>query len=184
MGHVLTNEGIKIDPEKAKVISDMMRQADIEGIQRLNGFVNYLLKFLPRLAGSMEPIRRLTRKDEPWSWTEEQEKAFKEVQKMVTEAPILSYYNPSSPLAIHRDASQKGLGAALLQNQKPVVYASRSLTDTETRYAQIENELLAIIYALEKFNQFTFGRHVTVMTNLLKQSSRSHSHVHLDACME
>lgn len=86
MGHVLTNEGIKIDPAKAKVISDMMRQADIEGIQRLNGFVNYLLKFLPRLAGSMEPIRRLTRKDEPWSWTDKQEKAFKEVQKMVTEA--------------------------------------------------------------------------------------------------
>lgn len=56
MGHVLTNEGIKIDPAKAKVISDMMRQADIEGIQRLNDFVNYLLKFLPRLAGSMEPI--------------------------------------------------------------------------------------------------------------------------------
>ena len=64
MGGVLINEGIKIDPEKAKAIMDMPRPVDIEGVQRLNGFVNYLLKFLPRLADSMELIRRLTRKDE------------------------------------------------------------------------------------------------------------------------
>ena len=69
------------------------------------------------------------------------------------------------PLAIQCDTSQKGLGAALLQNQKPVAYASRALTDTETRYAQIEKEMLAIVYALEKFNQFTFGRHVTVYSD-------------------
>ena len=83
---------------------------------------------------------------------------------MVKEAPILSYYDPPSPLAIQCDASQKGLGAALLQNQKLVAYASCALTDTQTRYAQIE-EILAIVYALEKFNQFTFGRHVTVYSD-------------------
>lgn len=84
---------------------------------------------------------------------------------MVTEAPILNYYNPSSPLAIQCDASQKGVGAALLQNGKPVAYASRALSDAETRYTQIEKEMLAIVYALEKFNQFTFGRHVTVYSD-------------------
>lgn len=71
MGYVLINEGIKIDFEKVKVISDMMRQVDIEGIQRFSGFVNYLLKFLLRLVGSMESIRRFIRKDESWSWIEE-----------------------------------------------------------------------------------------------------------------
>ena len=84
---------------------------------------------------------------------------------MVTEAPILSYYDPSSPLAIQCDASQKGLGEALLQNQKPVAYASCAFTDTKTHYAQIEKEMLAIVYALEKFNQFTFGRHITVYSD-------------------
>ena len=74
---------------------------------------------------------------------------------MVTEAPILSHYDPSSPLAIQCDAIQEGLGAALLQNRKPMAYASCALTDTKTCYAQIEKEMLAIIYALEKFNQFT-----------------------------
>ena len=165
MGHVLSNEVIKIDPEKAKAIMDMPRPTDVEGVQRLNGFVNYLAKFLPKLADSMEPIRRLTRKDVKWNWTEEQEDALQEVKRLVTEAPVLSYYDPSSDLAIQCDASQKGLGAALLQNQKPVAYASRALTETETRYAQIEKEMLAIVYALEKFNQFTYGRHVTVYSD-------------------
>ena len=74
---------------------------------------------------------------------------------------MFSYYDPYSDLLIHCDASQKGLGAALLQDLKPVGYASRAFTETETCYAQIEKEMLAIVYALEKFNQFTFGRHVT-----------------------
>lgn len=71
MGYVLINEGIKIDFAKVKVISDMMRQVDIEGIQWFNGFVNYLLKFLLRLVGSMESIRRFIYKDESWSWIEQ-----------------------------------------------------------------------------------------------------------------
>ena len=58
---------------------------------------------------------------------------------------------------IQCDASEKGLGAALLQDGKPVAFASRALTDTETRYAQIEKELLAIVFSVEKFDQFTFG---------------------------
>lgn len=164
MGHVLSNEGIKIDPENAKATMDMPRPTDVEGVQRLNSFVNYLAKFLPRLADSMEPIRRLTHKDVEWNWTEEQEDALQEVKRLVTEA-VLSYYDLSSELAIQCDASQKGLGAALLQNQKPVAYASRALTETETRYAQIEKEMLAMVYALEKFNQFTYGRHVTVYSD-------------------
>lgn len=86
-------------------------------------------------------------------------------QNLVTEASVLSYYNPSSDLAIQCDASQKGLGAALLQDQKPVVYTSHALTETETRYAQIEKEMLAIVYALEKFNQFTYGRHVSIYSD-------------------
>ena len=162
MGHELTNKGINMDPEKAKAILEMPRLTNVEEVQRLSGFVNYLSKFLPKLADSMEPIRRLTRKDVQWRWTQVEEKALQEVKKLVTEAPVPSYYDPSSELTIQCDASQRGLGAALLQSQKPVAYASSALTQTETRYAQIEKEMLAIVYVLETFNQFTFGRKVTV----------------------
>ena len=154
-----------MDPEKAKAVKDMPRPDDVEGIQRLNGFVNYLAKFLPGLADTMEPIRRLTRKDVEWVWSEEQEKALNGIKKLVTEAPILSYYDPSRQLEIQCDASQKGLGAALLQDNKPVAYTSRALTETEKRYAQIEKEMLAIVFALEKFNQYTFGRHTKIQSD-------------------
>ena len=143
----------------------MTPPTDMEGVQRLNGFVNYLSKFLPQLADVMEPLRRLTRKDTEWTWGEEQDKAFNKVKRLVSRALVLSYYQPDRPLSIQCDASQKGLGAALLQDGRPIAYTSRSLSDTEQRYAQIEKEMLAIVFALEKFNQYTFGRHVRVSSD-------------------
>ena len=99
---------------------------------------------------------------------------------MVTQAPVLSYYDPCSEFTIQCDASQGGLGAALLQNGRPIEYASRALTETEKRYAQIEKEMLAIVFSLERFNQYTFGRHVKVESDhkplesiLLKPLSRA-----------
>ena len=84
------------------------------------------------------------------------------MKELVKDAPVLQLFNNNKPLMIQCDASEKGLGAALLQDGKPVAFASKALTDTETRYAQIEKELLAIVFSVEKFDQFTFGRTVHV----------------------
>ncbi|KAK3737844.1 hypothetical protein QZH41_004781 [Actinostola sp. cb2023] len=165
MGHVFTSNGLKIDPDKVKAIVNMPKPEDIQGVQRLNGFVNYLAKFLPKLSDVMLPIRELTRKDVEWQWSEKQEKAFAEVKRAVTEAPVLRYYDPKKDLEIQCDASQSGLGATLMQEGKPIAYASRALSECETRYAQIEKEMLAIVYSLEKFHQYTFGRLVKVQSD-------------------
>ena len=82
MGHLFTKQGLKIDPDKTKAVLEMPRPEDVGGVQRLNGFVNYLSKFLPRLADHMEPIRRLTRQDTECNWAEEQENAFREVKRL------------------------------------------------------------------------------------------------------
>ena len=148
MGHLFTDKGLKMDPDKARAVQEMTPPTDTEGVQRLNGFVNYLSKFLPQLADVMAPIRRLTRKDAELTWSEEHDKAFNDVKRLVSQAPVLSYYQPDRPLSIQCDASQKGLGAALLQDGRPIAYASRSLSETEQRYAQIEKEMLAIVFAL------------------------------------
>lgn len=79
---------------------------------------------------------------------------------MVTQAPVLSYYNPKNELTIQCDVSQNGLGAALSQNGRPIGYVSWALTETEKRFAQIEKAMLAIVFSLERFNQYTFGHHV------------------------
>ena len=122
MGHILTGDGVKIDPEKVNAILKMPAPTSVEEVQRLNDFVNYLAKFLPQLATIMELIRKLTRKDTPWEWSAEKQQAFETVKKFVTESPVLSYYNPEQELQVQCDASQHGLGAALLQQGKPIGY--------------------------------------------------------------
>ena len=84
---------------------------------------------------------------------------------MVAASPVLSYYNPALQLEIQCDASQKGLGAALMQQGKPIAYTSRAMTQTEQRYAQMEKKMLAIVFALERFHQYTFGRPVHVYSD-------------------
>ena len=162
MGHRLTSQGLKPDPNKVSAILNLEPPRNKEEVQRFSGAVNYLAKFLPKLSQIMEPIRRLTQCDVDWHWSEEHDRAFREVKCLVTQAPILAYYKPDKELIIQCDASGKGIGAALIQEGKPVAYASRALTDAETRYATIEKEMLAVVFSLEKWHQFTFGRHVII----------------------
>ena len=162
MGHRVTSEGLKPDDKKIEAIVKMTNPTDVKGVQRLQGTVGYLAKFLPGLSDAMEPIRRLTHPDVPWQWTDEQERAMTKIKDLTTKSPILAYYDPKAELVIECDASETGLGAALLQKGRPIAYASRSLTDTETRYAQLEKECLAIVFSLERFHQYTFGRRTIV----------------------
>ena len=122
-------------------------------------------KFLPRLAETLGPIQQLTRNDVEFCWRPEHDSAFQKVQQMLTTAPILRYYDPAKELIVQCDASEKGLGAALLQEGQPIPYASRALIETETCYAQIEKEMLAVVFALQKFNQYVYGRHVTIQSD-------------------
>lgn len=89
MGHVVTDHGLEPDPEKIEAVIDMPTPQNVEDVQRLNGFVTYLSRFMPKLADIMEPIRRLTCKGTEWQWSEEQEAAFQKVKNLATEAPIL-----------------------------------------------------------------------------------------------
>ena len=162
VGHVLTRDGLKPDPSKIDAIKGMRRPTDVKGVQRLVGLANYLTRFLKKLADICEPLRQLTRKDAEWHWSDVHESAFKKIKEAASQAPVLRYFDPAKETVLQCDASDTGLGATLLQNGQPVAYASRSLTDTERNYAQIEKELLAIVFGAEKFNQYTYGRKVIV----------------------
>ena len=94
-------------------------------------------------------------------WNSTHQEAFEKIKRMVCDAPVLAHYQPKLPLSVQVDASQHALGAALMQEGKPVAYASHTLSDAEQRYAQVEKECLAMVYGLERFDQFTFGRQVT-----------------------
>ena len=166
MGHLLTSSGLRPDPQKVKAVLDMPKPDGVQAVQRFLGFVNYLAKFLPRLSDLSEPLRRLTDKDAVWYWLPQHDEAIGSIKKLVTDHPVLRYYDVKEEVTIQCDASEVGLGAALLQKGQPVAYASRSLTATERRYAQIEKECLAIVFACERFDQYIHGREcVTVRTD-------------------
>ena len=110
-----------------------------------------------------QPLRDLTKTDSDFLWEESVHgAAFGKIKQMLSQAPILSYYEPALALTLQCDTSEGGLGACILQNDQPIAYASRALTDAEGRYAQIEKEMLAIIFGLERFNQYVYGRPVLV----------------------
>ena len=120
---------------------------DKKGVERLLGFLNYVAKFIPDLSSITQPIRELLKKECPFSWNHEQEIAFQLIKKRMTSALVLAFYDVKKPVTVSCDVSNFGLGAVLQEN-KPIAYASRALTDTEKRYAQIQKQLLAVVYAL------------------------------------
>ena len=166
IGHMATPEGLMAAPEKISAVMNMPQPTDVASVRRFLGMVQYLAKFLPQLSDMTQPLRVLTQKDIDFSWGTAQERAFKAVKLAVTKTPVLRYYSLDEEVTVQCDASKDGLGAALLQNGQPVAYASRSLTDCESRYAQIEKECLAIVFACERFDFYLFGRDkVTVDTD-------------------
>ena len=162
IGHILTSEGVQADPGKVQAILEMTKPTDVAGVRRILGTVNYLAKFLPHLSQISEPLRELTRNGQPFEWDKPYDDAFLEIKKLISTPPVLKYYEPNKELTLQCDASEHGLGAALIQEGKPVAFASRALTHTEKQYAKIEKELLAIVYGTERFHQYTYGRPVKV----------------------
>ena len=158
MGHVISKEGLKPDPAKVKAIEEMPQPTCKQEVLSLLGFINYLSRFLPRLADVAQPLRDLISKDAKFTWSKQHETAFKEVKKLMVNHPILKYYDCTAEVTLQCDAREKGLGAVLLQNGQPVAFASKTLSPTERRYAQIEKECLAIVFACQRFSQYISRR--------------------------
>ena len=103
-------------------------------------------------------LRNLLKKDSLFQWTETHEAEFQMLKKTISKDVNLQYFDPKKPVVLQVDASQVGLGAALLQDSKVIAYASKSLAPAETRYANIEHEMLAIVFGCLKFHHYLYGR--------------------------
>ena len=165
-GHVLTASGVKPDPEKVTAITNMPRPKDKTEIKRLLGMITYLGKFIPNLSEIAEPLRNLTKENVTYIWSDYHDKSFKNLKEIITNSPCLQYYDVEEEVSIETDASDYGLGAVITQKGHPIAYASRTLSQTERRYSQIEKECLALVFGCQRFDQYLFGRNqITAYTD-------------------
>ena len=163
VGHVLSADGVKPDPKKVEAIVAMPNPASREDLRRFLGVVTYLSKFIPNMSQKSAPLRQLLQKDVEWSWGKAEDDAFTSLKISISSAPVLKFFDPKEPVTLSVDASQKGVGAVLLQNDRPVAFASKALTPSQENYAQIEKEMLAIVFGCERFHDYLYGqREITV----------------------
>ena len=169
LGDKLTDQGVKPDPKKISAITNMERPKDKQEVQRFLGMVTYLAKWIPGFSEKTTPLRSLLHKNNEWQWGPEQETAWEHLKNLITTEPVLQYFDRRKPIRISSDASRNGLSAVLLQLHqeiwKPVAYASRAMIEAETRYTQLEKELLSITFACERFHQFIDGAEVVAETD-------------------
>ena len=169
LGHVVGSDGIRADPDKTTAILEIPPPENVSDLRRFLGMANQMGKFSPRLAEVSQPLRELLSTKQLWTWGPSQEQAFAQVKAELSQSTVLALYDPKADTTLSADASSYGLGAVLLQRAglswNPVAYASRSLTETERRYAQIEKEALALTWACEKFSAYLLGRHFAIETD-------------------
>ena len=162
MGHVISSQGLQIDPEKVQAIIGMPAPTDKDGIRRFLGMVQYVSKFIPRLSEIDAPLCALLKEDNDFKWEYEQEASFQQLKHLCSIPPVLAYYDVNKPIEIECDSSKDGLGAVLLQEGHVIAYASRSLTETEKRYAQIEKEMLSVVFSTTRFHRYIFGKQTVI----------------------
>ncbi|XP_055887318.1 uncharacterized protein K02A2.6-like [Biomphalaria glabrata] len=165
VGHIITDSGIKPDDSKIEAIQSMPYPTDRKELERFLGMINYLGKFLQNLSEITAPLRELLKQDNEWIWVEQHQKAVDYLKSLITTAPVLAFYDVSQPVKLSVDASREGLRAVLMQNERSVAYASSSLTDCEKRDAQIEKKMLAIVFRVERFHYYVYGRPIKVETD-------------------
>ena len=164
IGHHISAEGIKPDQAKVTAIHQMPSLRSVQDVRFL-GMCNYLSRFLPKLSQISEPLRRLLDKEEEFRWGEEEQHSFKMLKDLICREQLLTYYDVKKPVVIQCDASTEGLSATLLQEGKPVISVSWSLSKAEKNYVALELECLVIVFACRKFDQYIYGKDVVVETD-------------------
>ena len=123
IGHLLTPDGLKPDPNKVKAILEMPTPTEKQSLQRLLSMITYLAKFLPNLSDVTEPLRRLLDRDVEWHWDHKHENALTQVKQLITREPVLRYFDDKKEVTLQCDASESGLGATIMQEGQPVASA-------------------------------------------------------------
>ena len=165
LGHVVSAQGISPDPSKVQLVQDWPMPGNVADLRSFMGLASYFRKFLPDFASSTACLTRLFKKDVRWDWTPACQAAFDTVKALLTSAPVLKLPDHSQEFTIIADASGVGIGAVLLQGDRPIAFDGRKLTDTELKWSATEQEMLAVVHHVQKWRCYLEGRHFLVVTD-------------------
>lgn len=169
LGHVISEDGVKLDPKKIQAVRNFPVPKRPKNIKQFLGLVGYYRRFIQDFANIAKPLNNLLKKGVPFHWTDTQQKAFETLRDKICNKPILQYPDFSKPFLITTDASDYALGAVLSQGplgqDLPISFASRTLNPAECNYTTSEKELLAIVFAVQHFRPYVYGRKFTLVTD-------------------
>jgi hypothetical protein len=158
LGHIISEEGIIVDPEKVEAIREWSAPMNVVEVISYMGLAGYYRRFITGFSKIAHPITSLQRKEKKFQWTEECEKSFQRLKQLLTNAPILRIADPNVDFMVCKDACKEGLGGVLSQNGFVICYESRKLKEHEKNYATHDLELAAIVHALRKWRNYLMGR--------------------------
>ncbi|KAI3494636.1 hypothetical protein L1887_40553 [Cichorium endivia] len=165
LGHVVSQEGIHVDPSKIKAIENWEIPRTPTEIRQFLGLAGYYRRFIKNFSKIAKPLTALTQKGARFDWDDPQENAFQTLKQMLCSAPILSLPEGTEDFVVYCDASKQGLGCVLMQREKVIAYASRQLKPHEVNYTTHDLELGAVVFALKIWRHYLYGTKCTVFTD-------------------
>ena len=169
LGHRINKDGIQPIEGKVRAIQEAPAPTNVKELQAFLGMLNYYACYLPNLSTVLAPLHELLAKDCKWTWGKRQVEAFNQAKGMLNSSDLLVHYDPSKELVLSCDASPYGLGAVLSHivdgKERPISYASRTLSPAERNYAQLDKEGAAVIFGLKKFHQYLYGQKFKIFTD-------------------
>ncbi|GJW46183.1 reverse transcriptase domain-containing protein [Tanacetum coccineum] len=169
LGHKISRKGIEVDKAKVDVISKLPHPTTVKGIRSFLGHAGFYRRFIKDFSKISRPMTHLLEKNTPFIFSEDCILAFQTLKKKLTEAPILIAPNWDQPFEIMCDASDYAIGAVLGQriekHFRPIHYASKTMTEAESNYTTTEKEMLAVVYAFEKFRSYLIMNKSVVYTD-------------------
>ena len=161
LGFILGPQGVQMDDSKVSIIQEWPTPRHLKDVQAFLGFANFYRRFIHNYSRIATPLTQLTRKSVPWNWSLGCEQAFQELKKAFTQAPVLTHWNPDSPIVLETDASDSALAAILStyigKELHPIAFHSRAFNTTEQNYDIHDKELLAIFEAFKKWRHYLEG---------------------------
>lgn len=169
LGHIITSDGVRPNPEKIEAITKIKQPKNPKDIKSFLGLVGYYRKFIPNFAKTAKPLTCLLKKDTPFKWTEKCQDSFDKLKNSLITKPILQYPKFDQPFILTTDCSNEALGSVLSQGEinsdLPIAYHSRTLNAAEQNYSTTEKELLAIVDSVKHFRPYLYGQTFTIVTD-------------------